>query len=538
LADETATVEMNSALLRLSRSAPLRWAWYAAALAFFALVVLLPPTYVFGYVVSGWSAIGDIMSRPEIASQVRYAVALSYKVSTLTTLVDLAFGLPLAWALVKRPFPGKRVVNTLLDIPMSVPTSARGLSVALYWMTLAHLADPLLGLTALQVAITFPYMVRSISSALEEVDYTYEVAARTLGAVPLTATRTVTIPLARAGIVAGSVLSFAQALSETGGATVLLLTLGLEQKNASVLIGYWKSLMKQEPSLAPTLLPAAAFLSFLMMASSLLILYAFKEVGMRLNLPEGRVMRSLEARLSCPPFPDLRDLVSGSFALAAFIFPSFFVAASATLVGVPLDFWLSVARSFLVAAGVTALDLAFAFPLAILVTRKLPRSASRLLDSLVDVPLLVPTAALGFSLGLFWTALMPGAPGLLLVGLAHVSFTFSLVARNLIAALHSMDPGLEAAARTLGADGAVIFRRVVLPVIKPSVAAGAVLAFARSLNETGATLAVYPEAITAPVYIVGLVKAGRMDLAGLATLLLGGVSFGVIYALRKAARVR
>ena len=82
------------------------------------------------------------------------------------------------------------------------------------------------------------------------------------------------------------------------------------------------------------------------------------------------------------------------------------------------------------------------------------------------------------------------------------------------------------------------FRRVVLPVIKPSVAAGAVLAFARSLNETGATLAVYPEAITAPVYIVGLVKAGRMDLAGLATLLLGGVSFAVIYALRKAARVR
>ena len=529
---------MQRTLSRLSRAAPLRWAWYAAALAFFLIVVLIPPTYVLGYVAAGWDAVSEVLSDPSVSEQVRFAILLSYKVATATTLIDLTFGLPLAWALVRRRFGGQRLVSTLIDIPMSVPTSARGLSVAIYWIALAGLTDAFWGLTALQVAITLPYMVRSIASALEEVDYTYEVAARTLGAVPLTASRTVTLPLARAGIVTGSVLAFAQALSETGGATVLLSVIGATEKNASVLIGYWKSLMKEDPTLLPKLLPAAAFLSLIMMSSSLALLYLFKELGLRLKLPEGRVFRALEARLSDRPFPSLRDAISGTFALLALIVPSFYIVAEATLGKVPADFWASVFRSFLVAAAVTVVDLMFAVPLAVLITRKVPYSLARILDTLVDVPLLVPTAALGFSLGLFWTSVIPGAPGLLLVALAHVSFTFSLVARNLIASLHSLDPGLEGAARTLGADGSLTFTKVVLPIIKPSVAAGAVLAFSRSLNETGATLAVYPEAITAPVYIVSLVKAGRLDLAGLATLMLAGVSFGVIYALRKIAKVR
>ena len=501
-------------------------------------MVILPPTYVLGYVAWGWESVARVLSDPSVSSQVADAVSLSYQVAALTTALDALFGVPLAWALTRRRVPGQRAVSTLIDLPMTVPTSARGLSVALYWMTLAGLTDPLLGLTALQVAITLPYMVRSVSSALEGVDVTYEVAARTLGAVPLTAARTVTLPLARGGVVAGSVLCFAQALSETGGATVFLSVIGAVRRPASVLIGGWKSQMVQDPSLAPLLLPAAAALSLLMMASSLAVLYAFKEVGIRLRLPEGRVLRELEARLSSRPFPDLRDLAAGSFALAALIAPSFYVSVSTAPAPPPGGFAEALAASFAIAAAVTAVDLAAGLPLAVFIARRAPPLLSRALDSLVDVPLLVPTAALGFSLGLFWTSIMPDAPGALLVALAHVSFTYPLVVRNLVAALQSLDPGLEGAARTLGADGLTTFREIVLPLIKPSMMAGAVLAFARSLNETGATLAVCPEAITAPVFIVSLVKAGAVDAAAAATISLALVSFAAVYGLKRAAGVR
>ncbi len=519
----------------LASSGPARILWYGASLAFFFAFVLVPPAYVLAYVVTGWDSVWRTLGDPEIGGVVADAVSLSFQVATVVTAADLAFGIPLAWGLTRREFRGKRIVNTLIDIPMAVPTSARGLSVALFWLAAADLTDPLLGLSALQVAITLPYMVRSVSSALEEVDLSYEVAARTLGAVPLTAARTVTLPLVRSGVVAGSVLCFAQALSETGGATVFLSVIGATRKSASVLIGHWKSQMAADPSLTPTLLPAAAFLSLAMMGSSLALLYALKELGLRLRLPEGRVFRGLEGRLSSSPFPELRDLVSGAFALATLVIPSFYVAATAAGGAYPPGFWESVASSFLVASAATALDLAMGLPMAILVARVAPGPLARVLDTLVDVPLLIPTAALGFSLGLFWTRIAPWAPGVVLVWLAHVSFTYSLVVRNAVAALQSLDPGLEGAARTLGADGLTTFREVVFPLIKPSLAAGAVLAFMRSLNETGATLAVYPGAITAPVFIVSLVKAGRMELAGLATLMLAGVSFAVVYLLRRAA---
>ncbi len=103
-----------------------------------------------------------------------------------------------------------------------------------------------------------------------------------------------------------------------------------------------------------------------------------------------------------------------------------------------------------------------------------------------------------------------------------------------------MDPGLDETSKTLGAKPLQSFRRVTFPVIKPAILAGSIMAFTRSVGETGATQAVSPQAVTAPVYIVNLLnaKTGNFYLAALSVSILTVVSavamLGMRYAVKRA----
>ncbi|HDN01955.1 MAG TPA: ABC transporter permease subunit, partial [Candidatus Bathyarchaeota archaeon] len=79
----------------------------------------------------------------------------------------------------------------------------------------------------------------------------------------------------------------------------------------------------------------------------------------------------------------------------------------------------------------------------------------------------------------------------------------------------------------------MVFRRITFPLIKPGIIAGVILSFTRSLGETGATLAVVPRALTAPVYIVDLVKAGNYQAAGTSCIVLLAVSALLLYMLKR-----
>jgi ABC-type sulfate transport system permease component len=102
--------------------------------------------------------------------------------------------------------------------------------------------------------------------------------------------------------------------------------------------------------------------------------------------------------------------------------------------------------------------------------------------------------------------------------------------------LEELDPTYEETAKTLGAKPLQVFRRVMFPVISMSVLAGAIMAFTRSLGETGATLSVASNANTIPVYIVNLVKSGSYYPAALACLVLIIVSFVTILIMRYLTR--
>jgi len=160
-------------------------------------------------------------------------------------------------------------------------------------------------------------------------------------------------------------------------------------------------------------------------------------------------------------------------------------------------------------------------------------SCGALDQQLTEGRLIVPTAALGYSLGVFWTGqnIIPTFDALLII-LAHVAFTYPLVVRNVAGAVEEVDPSYEETARTLGAKPVQAFRRVLFPMIKGSILAGAIMAFTRSLGETGATQAVVASAVTAPVYIVKLIKSEAFYTAGLACIVLIIVSYVAMLALR------
>ena len=131
---------------------------------------------------------------------------------------------------------------------------------------------------------------------------------------------------------------------------------------------------------------------------------------------------------------------------------------------------------------------------------------SAILDTLLNVPIIVPSIALGVSLKFFWQG-VPGIPEFLLLVFAHLAITYPYFVRSMSAAMERINVDMEEAAKTLGAKPFQVFRTIVLPLTKYSILSGAIIVFTRSVSETGATLAVTTHLQTAPVLIVNWVNS-------------------------------
>jgi thiamine transport system permease protein len=527
-----------------------RKGWNAFIIAFFLFFIVLPTVYVVTYAFTDWDAISlNVLSNPETMATIQDAIVASFAIATIVTIIDFLAGLPVAWMLVRKNFRGKELLDTLIDMPLAVPTAALGFSAAIFWVvnpnpppfSLAVISSPFLLIILLHVVFSYPYMVRSLSAILEEIDETYETAGRTLGASRLTSARTITLPLFRAGLATGVILCFSRSMSETGGTMIALSTmsrLGVTAANdfatGPTLIGDWKTLSLADP----TYTPALAFVSILLIILALVLLVVLKLLIMKFHLPLRKVWPMPEKMLSRGIFPKMKDGSALFFLAMIVLVPSFFiftyVAFSTPQAGEWGQFFYALGYSFLLAGVVTVIDIAMGIPFALYVSKHPDRRSSHVLDVLVNVPLIVPTAALGISLSLFWSeaGMLNGMEFFVLI-LAHVAFTYPLVVRNVAGAVEEIDPSFEETARTLGANPMQSFRKVLYPLIKGSILAGAIMAFTRSLGETGATQAILGNnAPTAPVYIVSLVKADAFFQAGLACIILIIVSYVFMLMLR------
>lgn len=150
---------------------------------------------------------------------------LSVYAPLLAAVASLAFGVPLAY-LLRRGFPGREVVASLVDLPLVVPHTVAGLIVLFGFGEGAAFGDVrVLGTTVgLVAALTFvsaPYAVNAARDAFEGVDRRVEYAARAHGAGPVETFRRVTVPLAARGVLTGGVLAWARGVSEFGAVAVV-----------------------------------------------------------------------------------------------------------------------------------------------------------------------------------------------------------------------------------------------------------------------------------------------------------------------------
>jgi molybdate transport system permease protein len=149
-------------------------------------------------------------------------LALSVRVALAATLVTLPIALALAWAL-SRQWPGRGVLDAAVHLPLVLPPVVTGYALLLAFAPGGWLSGlgPLVlfrwqGAALAAAVMSLPLLVRPMRQAFEAVDPRLPAAARTLGASPWRAFRTVTLPLALPGVLAGAVLGFAKALGEFG----------------------------------------------------------------------------------------------------------------------------------------------------------------------------------------------------------------------------------------------------------------------------------------------------------------------------------
>jgi thiamine transport system permease protein len=537
-------------LNKLSSKKPLKYSLYLSAIIIFFAIILIPP--IIGILINVGS-ISALLNQPYEVNVALGAISNSIIIGLIVAALDLAAGVPLAWLITRTKSRWLSVLDTLADLPFIVPTSALGYSLLLFWSQspagisgiFGNLISPgWLLVMLLHFTFSFPVVVRVVVGALLDYKMEYERASRTLGAPPLSASRTVTFPIIKPSLIAAYILAFARSLSETG-ATFIVAGAFL---NGPIFLQTVSNQFKAGQISQATYQGETVFASLILIGVSLAIFAAITVLGKRIKLPFGHGLPAFEKKLSYKKGAWGRNSVALFVFIVIILIPSLFVALpafQAIVQGTPLiqaftssgvwsDYWQSLFLSYGLAVTVTILGIIIGIPMAILIARKTFGTwPSSILDSLLNIPIIVPSIALGLSLKFFWQG--SGVPEFLLLVFAHLAITFPYFVRSMSAAMDRITLDIEEAAKTLGAKPFTVFRSVVLPLTKYSILSGAIIVFTRSISETGATLAVATKLQTTPVLIVNWVNALRgvtPPIAGVDSLTVGlACGFLILFSL-------
>jgi sulfate transport system permease protein len=193
-------------------------------LGYLSLLILIPLSAVFLKTFElDWAQFIAIVTAPQVVATYK----LSFGASLLAAAINAVFGLLLAWALVRYSFPGKKLVDALIDLPFALPTAVAGIALtALYakngWI--GQILEPLgikvaftpLGVLVALVFIGLPFVVRTVQPILEDLDTELEEAAASLGAERWQTFCHVIMPILLPALLTGFALAFARAVGEYG----------------------------------------------------------------------------------------------------------------------------------------------------------------------------------------------------------------------------------------------------------------------------------------------------------------------------------
>ena len=188
---------------------------------YLGLIVLLPLSATFWKASSlGWAEFWEVATSPRALASYR----VTFGLSLLAALVNGVFGVIVAWMLVRYEFPGKKIVDAMVDLPFALPTAVAGIALTAIWAENGALGQWLpfkvsftpVGVWVALVFIGLPFVVRTVQPVLEDLSRELEEAAATLGATRWQTFTKVVLPIVMPALLTGFALAFARALGEYG----------------------------------------------------------------------------------------------------------------------------------------------------------------------------------------------------------------------------------------------------------------------------------------------------------------------------------
>jgi len=245
----------------------------ASCLIFFVVFILALVIALASY--TNPATIWRALSSPEII----FALKLSLFTSTIAVLLCMILAVPAAYVLSRSDFPGKTVVDTILDIPLTVPPIVLGFSLLVFFSTPLGRAIQNLGITFVferpgiilaQFIVISPLALRLMKSAFDNIGSRYEKVARTLGCNQRQTFFWIVLPLARNSLLAAAVLTWARAMGEFGA--TLILAGATKMKTEVMSIAIWLNIKAAD-------LPKAIAAVLILISVSTLALLLIKKIG-------------------------------------------------------------------------------------------------------------------------------------------------------------------------------------------------------------------------------------------------------------------
>ncbi len=479
-------------------------------------------------------------------SKVLNAFGTSILCSFIAAIINSIFGLILAWTLVRYEFPGKKVIDGLIELPFALPTAVAGITLSKMYSTTGELGKPLatlgikvsythIGLTLALVFIGIPFVVRTVEPVLEKLNRSYEETAYIMGAGPFTAFRRVVFPELKGALLAGFGLALARGIGEYG--SVIYIS-GNSAKEKTQVISY---IIMQKLNYTDYEGATAIALVMLIISFVLLLLINGAQI-IAAKRSSGTYEIAQETASEALPISrfarNTNIAISFLFVIIMLILPLFSVIRNSLSKG--LSFYISTLSTGTVLSALKVTLIATVLALivntffGIVASFALTRFNFRgkhILGALIDIPFSISPVIAGLSFIMMFGRLgwaypileginknlgtnfkiVFAIPG---VVLATIFVTFPFISRELIPVLNSVGTEEEEAAAAMGAKGFTIFRKVTFPHIKWSLIYGMILCASRALGEFGAVNALSKtrgKTFTLPLEIDAFYMAGDSD---------------------------
>jgi sulfate/thiosulfate transport system permease protein len=214
------------------------------AVLYLSLIVLLPVSMLFLKASTmEWPALWSIVSSERALASYR----LTFGTAFIASLVNVIFGFLVAWILVRYRFPGRNMIDAMIDLPFALPTAVAGIALTTLFTETGWIGQYLvgygikvaftpLGIVVALIFIGLPFVVRTVQSVLEELDAEYEEAASCLGANRLQIFLKVIMPNLWPAVITGFALAFARTIGEYGSVVFISGNMPMKTEIAPLLI--------------------------------------------------------------------------------------------------------------------------------------------------------------------------------------------------------------------------------------------------------------------------------------------------------------